>query len=439
MTDNDLRALGDACWERFDFGRDWNRHLHGSQLIPIDNGLAYIASRGVVGNVTVVDTDDGLIVIDCGSRHTAGNIHKAIRDWSQKPIRTVIYTHGHLDHAFGTPLFDAEAEQAGLDKPEVIGQANIRRRFQRYQDSADWNAHINGRQFKVAGFKWPDEYRYPDTFYEEEMVLERGGRRLTLHHGMGETDDHTWTWIEDTRTVVTGDFIIWAAPNAGNPQKVQRFAAEWARALRAMAAKKPAVLVPGHGPAVFGAERVATLLDDTASFLEIIHQQTLEGMNQGKTLADIVREVRLPEGMLDKPYLHPTYDDPEFLVRNVWRLYGGWYDGNPAHLKPAHPDDLGRAVTDLAGGADALAEAAQKHFDAGELRVAGHLCQFAVDAEPDHVLANRVRAAVNVARAKQETSLMAKGIFTDAANASLQAIGEDEQSLYKGSRVGIGS
>ena len=227
MTDNDLRALGDACWERFDFGRDWNRHLHGSQLIPIDNGLAYIASRGVVGNVTVVDTDDGLIVIDCGSRHTAGNIHKAIRDWSQKPIRTVIYTHGHLDHAFGTPLFDAEAEQAGLDKPEVIGQANIRRRFQRYQDSADWNAHINGRQFKVAGFKWPDEYRYPDTFYEEEMVLERGGRRLTLHHGMGETDDHTWTWIEDARTVVTGDFIIWAAPNAGNPQKVQRFAAEW--------------------------------------------------------------------------------------------------------------------------------------------------------------------------------------------------------------------
>ena len=62
-----------------------------------------------------------------------------------------------------------------------------------------------------------------------------------------------------------------------------------------------------------------------------------------------------------------------------------------------------------------------------------------MDAEPDHVLANRVRAAVNVARAKQETSLMAKGIFTDAANASLQAIGEDEQSLYKGSRVGIGS
>ena len=160
MTDNDLRALGDACWERFDFGRDWNRHLHGSQLIPIDNGLAYIASRGVVGNVTVVDTDDGLIVIDCGSRHTAGNIHKAIRDWSQKPIRTVIYTHGHLDHALGTPLFDAEAEQAGLideqerrsvvdfadhadiaiqvdDFPQDFGLAEGLERYQQQQERAE--------------------------------------------------------------------------------------------------------------------------------------------------------------------------------------------------------------------------------------------------------------------------------------------------------------
>lgn len=76
LINGELRAIGDACWEKFDFGRswkDWNRHLQGSQVIPISDRLAYIASKGVVGNVTLVDTDDGLVVIDSGSRTTAAN------------------------------------------------------------------------------------------------------------------------------------------------------------------------------------------------------------------------------------------------------------------------------------------------------------------------------------------------------------------------------
>ena len=45
--------------------------------------------------------------------------------------------------------------------------------------------------------------------------------------------------------------------------------------------------------------------------------------------------MRVPEKVLRRPYLHPAYDEPEFVVRNLWRLWGGWYDQNPAHLKPA--------------------------------------------------------------------------------------------------------
>jgi alkyl sulfatase BDS1-like metallo-beta-lactamase superfamily hydrolase len=60
-----------------------------------------------------------------------------------------------------------------------------------------------------------------------------------------------------------------------------------------------------------------------------------------------------------KPYLQPVYDEPEFIVRNVWRLYGGWYDGNPARLKPAPDAVLATALAELAGGAAALADRAQ--------------------------------------------------------------------------------
>ena len=64
--------------------------------------------------------------------------------------------------------------------------------------------------------------------------LKVGGVIFELNHGLGETDDHTWTWIPHRKLIVSGDFVIWAAPNCGNPQKVQRYMKPWAEAYRAM-------------------------------------------------------------------------------------------------------------------------------------------------------------------------------------------------------------
>src|SRR5256885_13213485 len=56
-------------------------------------------------------------------------------------------------------------------------------------------------------------------------TLFRSGRRFDLHHARGETDDHTWTWSPADKVLCCGDLFIWASPNAGNPQKVQRYPA----------------------------------------------------------------------------------------------------------------------------------------------------------------------------------------------------------------------
>jgi alkyl sulfatase BDS1-like metallo-beta-lactamase superfamily hydrolase len=101
-------------------------------------------------------------------------------------------------------------------------------------------------------------------------------------------------------------------------------------------------------------------------------------------------------------------------VRNLWRLYGGWYDGNPAELKPAALGSLAAELASLAGGADALArravELAQSGDDA-DLRIAGHLAEYAAAAAPDSPGAHRARAEVFGLRARAEPSLMAKGVF----------------------------
>ena len=93
--------------------------------------------------------------------------------------------------------------------------------------------------------------------------------------------------------------------------------------------------------------------------------------------------MKAPDHLLEKPYLRPVYDEPEFVVRNLWRLYGGWYDGNPARLKPPTDAAIAAEVASLAGGASRLAERASELAAAGDLRLAGHLAELAAQAAPD--------------------------------------------------------
>ena len=54
--------------------------------------------------------------------------------------------------------------------------------------------------------------------------------------------------------------MTWLFPNAGNPQKVQRYPVEWAAALRSMVALGPELLLPAHGLPIEGRERIETVL-----------------------------------------------------------------------------------------------------------------------------------------------------------------------------------
>lgn len=167
------------------------------------------------------------------------------------------------------------------------------------------------------------------------MWTRGGGLTFELVHARGEADDHTYVWIPELKTLCTGDLFIWNSPNAGNPQKAQRYPVEWARALRDMQDLGAEVLLPGHGVPITGAGRIRQALGDTAELLESLCAQTRELMNAGARLDEVLHGVKVPPGLLEKPYLHPAYDEPEFVVRNLWRLWGGWYDQNPANLKPA--------------------------------------------------------------------------------------------------------
>lgn len=404
------------------------------ELSEVAPGLAMVES---FSHVVTWDSGEGLVCFDTSHHNSGRQVVESIRGWSAARFHSLVYTHGHVDHVGGSPHFAADARSAGHPMPRVIGHKNVQRRFERYRATDPWNRLINARQFggvrgdvtdvmndlRPAPGPRPDRFIPDDTLETTDVVdtfaaMTFGDTTVEFHHGRGETDDHLWSWFPREKWVATGDFVIWNFPNAGNPQKVQRWPLEWAQALRAIIAKEPELLLPAHGLPIAGTARIARVLDEIASALEHLVAEVVAMMNAGETLDAIVHSVRVPDDTLAKPYLRPLYDEPEFVVRNIWRQFGGWWDGAPSRLKPSPDQVLAVEIARLAGGSDVLIQRARDIAQSGDMRLACHLADFAGWAAPDDPGVHAARAEIYEARRKTESSLMAKGIFKGAARES---------------------
>ncbi len=403
--------LFERLWNGEAAMEEWTATVSGGAAKAITDDVIAIHTGYLFGNATAIRTNDGLVLVDTGSRETASQTLTTLRHWDNAPVHTIVYTHGHIDHTWGARLLDQEADARGIARPRIIAHRNVLHRFERYDATHGLNSLVMGRQFNQPGYTFPDNHRRPDQVYDDTLGITVGGIRIELAHGRGETDDATFVWLPEKRILISGDFVIWVFPNAGNPRKVQRYAPDWAAALRRMQGLVPAVLIPGHGPVVFGQERAAKILGDGAELLESLVAQTVALMNNGASLDQVLHTVSAPPSLLAKPYLLPKYDDPEFVIRNIWHLYAGWFDGNPAHLKPAQSVELADEIAGLAGGAEKLAGRATALLEAGQTRLAAHLIELASTASPESVAIQAVRAKVYARCAEAETSLIGKAIF----------------------------
>lgn len=384
-------------------------------LGPPEQITERVAFTPGLANVTTFIADGALVLVDTATGRFTPTVLQGIRgQFSEAPVEAVVYTHGHVDHVTGAGVIERHADERGDRRPRIIGHDLIVPRFDRYKLTAAHNDHINQVQFNLPPEVRPftdAEWTYPTVTYSRDMDTKVGGLTFELHHSRGETDDETWVWCPEERTLCTGDTFVWCSPNAGNPYKVQRYAKEWADALEQMAALRPAHLLPGHGPAINDEGTIEDALLSTAHFLRTIHDQVVGGMNKGKLLEDIIRDLEWPA--TDRPWLQPIYDHPEFIARNVFRLYGGWWDGNAATMLPAHSSEVMGALID-AVGATPILDRAKAARDAGDLRLACHLVDFVRRGDPSNREGWELWRDLFTARAVQEESLMARGAFKAA-------------------------
>ncbi len=373
-------------------------------------------------HVHVVQTEEASVVFDSGIPELAPMIADRVSEEVAAPVSHLVLTHGHRDHAGGAGHMIGAFGGAGR-RPALVAHESLPGRMARYRLTDGYNRIINERQFArsnpdglIDGFAFalPD----PDVTFRDRIGIDVGGLEIELRHVRAETDDHLWAWIPQRRVAVTGDLMLWHFPNAGNPAKVQRYPLEWAAALRDIAAVGPELLLPGHGLPFEGRERIRRVLEDTAAVLEDLTMLTIELMNAGATLDEVLEATRIDQERIKRPYLAPTYDEPEFVVRNVWRLYGGWYDGVPSNLKPARFAELASELADLAGGALALARRAEALTADGQTALACHLVDLAAAAEPKNAAVHGARRDVYRQRRDEQQSLIAAAVYEAAAHDS---------------------
>jgi predicted esterase len=114
------------------------RLLSGATLVRDENPMAprmaveevapRVAFVSSFANVTAIDTDEGLVLVDTGSFFLAVPTKALVRSFTQRPLHTALFTHGHVDHVFGVDLYEAEGGPA-----RVLAHEAVPRRFERYR------------------------------------------------------------------------------------------------------------------------------------------------------------------------------------------------------------------------------------------------------------------------------------------------------------------
>ena len=348
-------------------------------------------------NAVLFETDDGLVLVDAGMAPGGPAVMDAIRRVSDAPLHTLIYTHGHVDHAFGAWAI-AEAGET----PEVIAHEAIVPRFERYIRLRGSIARYMSQPLDQlpAG---RDDVVWPTRLLSDRLELDIGGERFVLVHHKGETDDQLYVWVPGRRALASADYYQGFLPNAGNGKRVQRFVEEWAVAMREMAALEPQILLPAHGAAITEPEVIQQDFIALAEALETIVDQTVAGLNAGLRKDQVSDRVELPMHLASNPTLREQYVSVEDVSKMVIKRYTGWWDDLPSSWTPAPREAQAAAIAGLAGGIDGLVRQARASLD-GDVQMACHLADWAWLAAPDEPAVQQLVIDVYKARILDERS-----------------------------------
>lgn len=385
------------------------------------NGSIYMAPFGA--NVYLVTTPSGNVVIDTGTSSEAANARDFLRAESHAPVKYIILTHGHADHIGGISLW----KEAGT---QIIAQRN-------YVELVNYVARLEGffAPRNAAAFNRPQEELGswagnfgakidPTMFFDEKYELTLGGVQFELFSTPGETPDHLTVWIPAYKTAFIGDNYN----GFGEPEPMSfpnlyalrgtkpRWALDWISSIDKVLALKPEIVLSGHGDPIIGNAEITRRLTRFRSAIQYVHDEVVKGMNSGKDVFTLMREIKLPPSV----DLSESFGKVSWSVRGIYDGYAGWFDMNPSTMYELPPSAVYPDLVKLAGGPEPVVRLALDKLEAGKPVEALHLTDvvLAYDGNNRTALEARLKALDYLREHSEnyiETSYLEYGIKTTKA------------------------
>jgi alkyl sulfatase BDS1-like metallo-beta-lactamase superfamily hydrolase len=346
------------------------------------NDAIYMAPTS--GNVFLVNTPAGSVVIDTASSDQAPEAKKLLSAEQHGPVKYIVLTHGHADHIGGISLW----KESGT---EIIAQRN-------YVEFVNYVARLEGffvprnavafnRPSHEVG-AWAGNYGAkidPTILFDEKYDFSVGGIKFELFSTPGETPDHLTVWIPAYKVAFMGDNYAGVGipePNSfPNLYAIRgtkpRWALDWIKSIDTVLALKPEILLNGHGDPIIGNAEITRRLTRYRDAILYVHDEVVKGMDSGKDVYALMQEIKLPARF----NLSEVFGKVSWSVRGIYDGYAGWFDANPSTMYEVPPSSVYPDLVKLAGGPESLVRLALEKVDAGKPVEALHLTDVVLSSD----------------------------------------------------------
>lgn len=395
-----------------------------------------------IGDLTIVEGDDGVVIIDCTSsvesaRQGLGMFREHVSD---KPVIAVIYTHTHIDHYGGVkgvidaadvasgkvpiiaPGTIASFDKFAIGENVVAGNAMSRRALYAFGSLLDHDPMgMVTCGIGIAATQAPTVSYISPT----DPITETGAKRhiagLTfefLYAPDTEAPEEMHIWIPELKALTCAENANHSLHNIQTLRGARtRDARNFARYLDETLQRWGDAAEVHYGPhtwPVWGNESITAFIESQRDTYKYIHDQALRLANKGYTPLEAAEMIELPDELARKWYNRGYHGTLHHNVRAVYTKELGMWDGAPVSLHPHPPAEAARRYVDLIG-AEKIMEEGRRALDAADYRWATEILHQLVFAQPDNQAARDLQADAYEQMGYQVEGPQWRGIFLTAA------------------------
>jgi alkyl sulfatase BDS1-like metallo-beta-lactamase superfamily hydrolase len=361
----------------------------GDQVVAIERAPGVFENQGV-GSSYLLTTTEGNVLVNAGTLGDARRGRELFRKVSQAPIRYIVLTQSHANQFGGLELYKTPTNHVIAHRSYLDDRRYSEALRDHYlRGSRRIFASITGSPKEIL----PTQEVVPDVLIDEFYSFELGGRRFeVISTPGGETRSAVIVWLPAEKIAVVGNLF---GPLFGNHPNLNtmrgdkpRWALQFIDSARTVRALAPDLILTGH-EAISGSDFIQRETTRIIDAVQWVHDRTLEGMNAGKDLRTLMREIKTPPELT----LTEEYGKVAWNVRATWHEYTGWFDPSrgTTELYGVPPSSVAPAIAELAGGADRLAERARTFVTSGRPLEALHLLSIALAADPTSTVSRTVK------------------------------------------------